>query len=110
MVFTLPEIASVGKTEDELKEEGIPYKSSTARYISNGKALALGETEGFVKILASEDLSEVLGVHIIGVDANAMIHFGVIAMANKIPVQGLFDMIWAHPTVSEVFMEAVRGF
>lgn len=110
VVFTLPEIASVGKTEDELKEEGIPYKSSTARYMSNGKALALGETEGFVKILASEDLSEILGVHIIGVDANAMIHFGVIAMANKIPVQGLFDMIWAHPTVSEVFMEAVRGF
>lgn len=107
-VFTLPECAQVGKTEQELKAEGIDFVKSKYMYTGNGKAVSLGETDGFVKILASPDLKEILGVHILGPHANDAIHLGAMAITNKLSVEDTSKMIYAHPTLSEVFMEAVH--
>lgn len=106
--FTLPEVAQVGYTEDKLKEENIPYVKSKFMFSGNGKAVSLGEAEGFVKILAKEDLSEIYGIHIIGPHANDLIHEGTVAVANKLPVSAIANMIHAHPTLSEAFMEAIH--
>lgn len=107
-VFTLPECAQVGKTEQELKDEGIEFVKSKYMYTGNGKAVSLSETDGFVKILASPDLKEILGVHILGPHANDSIHLGAMAITNKLSVEDTSKMIYAHPTLSEVFMEAVH--
>src|SRR5690606_26138728 len=69
VVYTHPEIASVGRTEDDLKSEGVPYKIGKASYFPNGRAKALGETEGFVKILAHKDTDRIVGAHILGAQA-----------------------------------------
>lgn len=107
-VFTLPECAQVGKTEQELKDEGIDFVKSKYMFTGNGKAVSLAETDGFVKILATPDLKEILGVHILGPHANDSIHLGAMAIANKLSVEDTSKMIYAHPTLSEVFMEAVH--
>ncbi|WP_099202945.1 dihydrolipoyl dehydrogenase [Miniphocaeibacter massiliensis] len=107
--FTLPEIAQVGKTEDQLKEEGIEYDKSKFLFSGNGKAVSMGETDGFVKILASKDHKKILGVHIFGPHANDIVHLGAVAMANDLPVSALNKTIFAHPTLSETFMEASHG-
>lgn len=107
--FTLPEIAQVGKTEEQLKDEGIDYDKSKFLFSANGKAVSMGETEGFVKILASKDHKKILGVHIFGPHANDIVHLGAVAMANDLPVEALNRTIFAHPTLSETFMEASHG-
>lgn len=106
--FTLPEVAQVGKTEQQLKEEGKAYVKSKFLYSGNGKAISYGEPDGFVKVLATEDLSEILGIHIMGAHANDLIHEGAVAVANKLPVTAIGNMIHAHPTMSEIFMEAIH--
>ncbi|MSB16743.1 dihydrolipoyl dehydrogenase [Finegoldia magna] len=108
VVFTVPEIASVGLTEEKAKEQNIDYVTSKFMYQANGKALSLNATEGFVKIVATKDLSKILGCHIIGHDASTIIHFAAIAMNNNVGVEGLSAMIYAHPTISEVFMDSVE--
>ncbi len=108
VVFTVPEIASVGLTEEKAKEQNIDYVTSKFMYQANGKALSLNATEGFVKIVATKDLSKILGCHIIGHDASTLIHFAAIAMNNNVGVEGLSAMIYAHPTISEVFMDSVE--
>lgn len=108
VVFTIPEVAQVGKTEEQLKDQGVDFVKSKFLYSSNSKAVAMNATEGFIKVLSSPDLKNIYGVHIVGYDANTIIHFGAIAMNNHIGVAGLSDMIWAHPTVSEAFMDAVH--
>ncbi len=110
IVFSIPEIAMVGKTEEELKEEGVEYEKSKFLYASNSKSVSADETAGFIKILASKDGKEILGCHIVGAYSDYLIHFAAIAMNNGIGVQGLSDMIYAHPTVSELFMDAVQIF
>ncbi|MFY9284936.1 MAG: dihydrolipoyl dehydrogenase [Miniphocaeibacter sp.] len=107
--FTLPEIAQVGKTEEELKEEGIEYDKSKFLFSGNGKAVSMGETDGFVKILASKDHEKILGVHVFGPHANDIVHLGALAMANDLSVAALNRTIFAHPTLSETFMEAAHG-
>ena len=107
--FTIPEIAQVGKTEEELKEEGIEYDKSKFLFSGNGKAVSMGETDGFVKILVSKDHNKILGVHIFGPHANDMVHLGAVAMANELPPSALNKTIFAHPTLSEAFMEASHG-
>lgn len=107
-VFTLPEVAYVGMTEEELKKSGIDYKVSKFMFAANGKALSLGEGEGFVKIFASQD-NKVLGVTILGPHANDLIHEGAIAIANGLDVQTIARTIHAHPTLSEAFYEATLG-
>lgn len=104
--FTLPEIAQVGKTEEQLKEEGIEYDKSKFLFSGNGKAVSMGETDGFVKILATKDHKKILGVHVFGPHANDLVHYGAIAMANDLSVADLNKTIFAHPTLSETFMEA----
>jgi dihydrolipoamide dehydrogenase len=106
-VFIFPEIASVGITEDEAEKEGISYKVSKFMFGANGKALALGEGEGFVKVIGSEDM--ILGVHIMGPHASDLIHEGTLAIANNITIEQLKNTIHAHPTLSEAFSEAVMG-
>ena len=108
-VFTLPEVAFVGMTEEDLKESGIDYRVSKFMFGANGKALSLGESDGFVKIFASNEDNKVLGVTILGPHANDLIHEGAIAIANGMDVDSIARTIHAHPTLSEAFMEAVHG-
>ena len=108
-VFTLPEVDFVGLTEEELKEKGIDYKVSKFLFAANGKALSLGEGEGFIKVFASEEDNKILGVTILGPHANDLIHEGALAIANGMDVDSITRTIHAHPTLSEAFMEAVHG-
>lgn len=107
-VFCLPEVAHVGLTEEEAKEKGIDYKSSKFLFGANGKALTLGETDGFIKVLA-DDNNKIIGVHIIGPHANDLIHEGALAIANELNVGHIAKTIHAHPTLSEAFAEATLG-
>lgn len=107
-VFCLPEVAHVGLTEEEAKEKGIEFKSSKFLFGANGKALTLGETDGFIKVLADEN-NNIIGVHIIGPHANDLIHEGALAIANELNVEHIAKTIHAHPTLSEAFQEATLG-
>ena len=107
-IFTFPEIASAGLTESDLKEQDIPYKSSRFMFGANGKALCLGEGEGFVKVLASPE-GKVLGVHIMGPNASDIIHEAVLAIDKGITTNELSHIIHAHPTLSESLSEAFMG-
>ena len=107
-IFVFPEIACVGITENEAKEKGIEYKTSKFLFGANGKALALGEGEGMVKVIASLD-NTILGVHIMGPHASDLIHEGNLAINNNMKVENITSMIHAHPTLSEAFEEAVLG-
>lgn len=106
--FTLPEVAQVGLTEEEVIAENIEYVKSKFMFSGNGKAVSLGETEGFVKVIATKDLKRILGIHIIGPHANDLIHEGTVAIANDMGVESIAKMIHAHPTLSEAFMEAIH--
>ncbi len=108
-VFTLPEVSFVGLTEEDIKAKGIDYKVSKFLYAANGKALTLGEGEGFVKVFASKEDNKIIGVTIIGPHANDLIHEGALAIANDMDVDSICRTIHAHPTLSEAFMEAVHG-
>lgn len=106
-IFVFPEIATAGITEDEAKANGMEYKASKFMFGANGKALTLGEPEGFVKVISSSDI--IIGVHIMGPHASDLIHEGVLAIANKLDVDAVINTIHAHPTLSESFSEAVAG-
>lgn len=107
-VFIFPEIATVGITEDEAKKLGIEYKVSKFMFGANGKALALGETEGMVKVLSDND-NTIIGVHIMGPHASDLIHEGTLAVSKRLNVDDIAQTIHAHPTLSEAFLEAVLG-
>lgn len=106
-IFVFPEVASVGITEDEAKKDGISYKVSKFMFGANGKALALGEGEGFVKVISRDDL--LVGVHIMGPHASDLIHEGALAITNNMKIQQIKNTIHAHPTLSEAFLESVLG-
>lgn len=108
-VFSFPEVAYVGLTEEEIKEKGIDHKVSKFLFAANGKALSLGETDGFVKVFSSEKDNKIIGVTIVGPHANDLIHEGTLAIANDLDVASIAKTIHAHPTLSEAFMEAVHG-
>ncbi|MDF2533779.1 MAG: dihydrolipoyl dehydrogenase [Clostridia bacterium] len=107
-IFVFPEISSVGMTEDEAKEQGIIYSASKFLFGANGKALSLGEGEGFVKVLSNEQ-EEIIGVHIMGPHASDLIHEGTLAVSTKLKIDDIKNTIHAHPTLSEAFHEAVCG-
>lgn len=107
-IFTFPEVASVGVTEKELKQKSTQYKVSKFNFRANGKALALGEPDGFVKVITSLD-DVIIGVHIIGPHASDLIHEGTLAISSKLKVLDISKTIHAHPTLSETFTEAVLG-
>lgn len=109
VIFTMPEIASVGLNEEECKAKNLDYKSSRFNYEGNGKALTLGETAGFIKIIEEEKTKKILGATIIGADASALISTLTIAMANGLTAENIRETIFAHPTTSEIIHEAAMG-
>lgn len=108
-VFTLPEVAYVGMTEEDLKEQKIEYNVSKFLFAANGKALSLGEGEGFIKVYSSKADNKIIGVMILGPHANDLIHEGALAISNDLDINSITRTIHAHPTLSEAFMEAVHG-
>jgi dihydrolipoamide dehydrogenase len=106
VVYTSPEVASVGKTEDELKAEGIDYKIGKFPFTANGRAKAMRATQGFVKILADVETDRVLGGHIVGKNAGEMIHEIVTLMEFSGSAEDLARTTHAHPTLSEAVREA----
>jgi len=106
VVYTWPELASVGKTEEELKASGIAYKVGSFPFSANGRAKALGSTEGSVKVLADAKSDRILGVHILGPRASDMIAEAVVAMEFGGSSEDLARSFHAHPTLSEVMREA----
>lgn len=106
VVYTWPELASVGATEEELKAKEIAYKSGSFMFAANGRAKALGSTEGQVKILADAKTDRILGVHILGPRASDMIAEAAIAMEFVGSAEDLARSFHAHPTLSEVMREA----
>ena len=106
VIYTSPEIAWVGKTEQELKAAGIPYKVGQFPFIANGRARALGETAGFVKVLADEATDRILGVHMIGPYVSELISEAVVAMEFAASSEDIARIIHAHPSLSEVLHEA----
>ncbi|MDQ0511481.1 dihydrolipoyl dehydrogenase [Ancylobacter amanitiformis] len=109
VVYTSPEVASVGKSEEELKEAGIAYKVGKFPFLANGRAKANDETDGFVKVLADEATDRVLGVHIIGVEAGEMIHEAAVLMEFGGSSEDLARTCHAHPTRSEAVKEAAMA-
>lgn len=106
VVYTWPEVASVGKTEEELKAEGISYKTGQFSMRALGRSRASGDTDGFVKILAHEKTDEVLGVHIVGARAADLIAEAVTAMEFRASAEDIARMSHAHPTYAEAIKEA----
>ena len=105
-IYTEPEIASVGMTEEQLKEKKIDYKVGKFPLSVNGKAMIEGSTEGFVKILSETKYGEVMGVHIVAPNATDMIAEAVMAMQLESTIEDVARVVHAHPTVSETFLEA----
>jgi dihydrolipoamide dehydrogenase len=106
VVYTFPEIASVGKSEDELKEAGVAYNTGKFPFTANGRAKANQQTDGFVKILADARTDRVLGVHIVGSDAGNMIAEAAVAMEFGASAEDIARTCHAHPTLPEAVKEA----
>ncbi|MBL8398590.1 MAG: dihydrolipoyl dehydrogenase [Candidatus Accumulibacter sp.] len=106
VIYTSPEIAWVGKTEQQLKAEGVAYKVGKIPFAANGRALGMGDPTGFVKMLACAKTDRVLGVHIIGANASELISEGAVAMEFSASSEDLARICHAHPTLSEVVHEA----
>ncbi|MCW5600631.1 dihydrolipoyl dehydrogenase [Nitrosomonas sp.] len=106
VIYTSPEIAWVGKTEQQLKAEGINYRAGQFPFMANGRARALGETSGFVKVLADAESDRILGVHMMGPYVSEMIAEAVVAMEFAASSEDLARIIHAHPSLSEVLHEA----
>jgi dihydrolipoamide dehydrogenase len=109
IVYTHPEVATVGKTEEQLKATGVPYRVGKFPFTANSRARVNGETEGFVKILSHQQTDEVLGIHIIHADAGNMIAEAVIAMEYRASSEDIARICHAHPTVSEAMKEAAMA-
>lgn len=106
VVYTYPEVASVGKTEDELKDAGVAYRSGSFPFMANGRAKANQTTDGFVKVLADAKTDQVLGVHILGPQAGELIHECAVLMEFGGSSEDLARTCHAHPTLSEAVKEA----
>jgi dihydrolipoamide dehydrogenase len=106
VLYTAPEIAWVGKTEDEVKASGRPYKTGTFPFAANGRAKALEQTSGMVKVIAAADDDEVLGVHIVGPMAGELIAEAVLALEFSASTEDIQRTIHAHPSLAEALHEA----
>ncbi|MCH8203868.1 MAG: dihydrolipoyl dehydrogenase [Candidatus Hydrogenedentes bacterium] len=106
VVYTHPEIASVGKTEEELKEAGVEYRKGKFPFMANGRARAIGDTEGYVKILAHAQTDRVLGIHIIGPQAGDLIAEAAMAIEFGASSEDIARTSHAHPSLAEVVKEA----
>ncbi len=106
VIYTAPEIAWVGKTEEQLKQEGRAFKAGQFPFMANGRALGIAEPDGFVKFIADEQTDEILGVHIIGSGASDLIAEAVVAMEFKAASEDIGRICHPHPSLSEVMREA----
>jgi len=109
VIYTHPEVATVGKTEEELKAAGIEYKKGTFPFMANSRARANADTDGLVKFLADKETDKVLGIHIIASNAGEMIAEGVLAMEYGASAEDIGRTCHAHPTMSEAFKEAAMA-
>ena len=106
-VFTMPEVAAVGLTEEQCKEQGIQVRCLKSFYRANGKAVSMDEPDGYCKLIVADD-GKLLGAHIMGAHASDIIHEAALAMYSGISIGSLQSVIHAHPTLSEVFQAAVN--
>lgn len=109
VVYTWPEVASVGATEEQLKEKGTKYKAGSFPFKASGRAKASNDTDGFVKVLADATTDEILGVHMIGPRAADMIAEAVVAMEFRASAEDIARICHAHPTYTEAFKEAAMA-
>ena len=107
-IFTEPEAACVGSTEDQLEAEGVAYKCHKAVWRANGKAVAMGETEGMLKLFSAEETGEILGSHAYGAHAADIVQEVAVLMCCGATVQRLRDMVHIHPTLGEVLKAATE--
>jgi len=106
VIYTWPEVASVGLTEEQAKEKNIDYKAGSFPFVANGRAKAMASTDGFVKIISDKKTDRVLGVHIIGPRASDIICEAVVAMEFGASTEDIARSFHAHPTLAEVIREA----
>ena len=109
VIYTEPEIAWVGKTEQQLKDEGVPYKTGSFPFAAVGRAVAMGEPAGFVKVIAHEETDRVLGLHLVGVGVSELVHEGVLTMEFNGSADDLARICHAHPTLSEAIHDAAMA-
>lgn len=101
VIYTEPEIAWVGKTEQQLKAEGVAYKAGSFPFAAIGRAVAMGEPAGFVKVIADAETDRVLGMHLVGVGVSELVHEGVLTMEFSGSADDLARICHAHPTLSK---------
>jgi dihydrolipoamide dehydrogenase len=106
VIYTMPEVATIGKTEEQLKAEGVNYKVGKFPFLANSRARTTGQTDGFVKILAEATTDEVLGVHIIGPQAGTMIAEAAVAMEFRASSEDIARTCHSHPDLNEAIKEA----
>ncbi len=109
VIYTEPEIAWVGKTEQQLKAEGTPYKTGSFPFAAVARAVAMGEPAGFVKVIAHAETDRVLGLHLVGVGVSELVHEGVLAMEFNGSADDLARICHAHPTLSEAIHDAAMA-
>ena len=109
VIYTEPEIAWVGKTEQQLKDEGIPYKAGSFPFAANGRAVAMSEPAGFVKVIAHAETDRVLGMHLVGANVSELVHEGVLTMEFSGSADDLARICHAHPSLSEVVHDAAMA-
>ncbi|QDI03252.1 dihydrolipoyl dehydrogenase [Xanthomonas cerealis pv. cerealis] len=109
VIYTEPEIAWVGKTEQQLKAENVPYKTGSFPFAAIGRAVAMGEPAGFVKVIAHAETDRVLGLHMVGVGVSELVHEGVLAMEFNGSADDLARICHAHPTLSEAIHDAAMA-
>lgn len=108
-VFTRPEIGVVGLTEAQAIEANLSYRSEKTLFGINGKALAMGETTGMIKSLIN-DQNQLIGFHVMGPHASDLVHYGVMAMAAKMDLETMSQLVFAHPTLGELFVDHARQY
>jgi dihydrolipoamide dehydrogenase len=106
VVYTWPEVAAVGATEEELKQKNIAFKKGSFPFRASGRARAANDLDGFIKVLADETTDEILGVHMIGARAADLVAEAVVAMEFRASAEDIARISHAHPTYTEVFKEA----
>jgi dihydrolipoamide dehydrogenase len=109
VIYTEPEVAWVGKTEEQLKAEGIPYKAGSFPFAAVGRAVAMAEPAGFVKVLAHAETDRVLGMHLVGANVSELVHEGVLTMEFKGSADDLARICHAHPSLSEAVHDAAMA-
>lgn len=109
VIYTEPEIAWVGRTEQQLKADGVPYKTGSFPFAAVGRAVTMGEPAGFVKVIAHAETDRVLGLHLVGVGVSELVHEGVLTMEFSGSADDLARIVHAHPTLSEAIHDAAMA-